>query len=112
MNIIPIQFDNLNVFEFDGFVSTAMTSSSPRPLHFKPRIRQEVLDWLLNHVGRSEYYTTYRFVSTISWYGATLQGCRDTGADDNMPLWNMYSREYRFVFADPAKALLFKLTFG
>ena len=107
MNFSTVQFGNENVFEFDGLVKEL-----ERPLHHVPVIKPEVLDWLNKNVGEATCDFGLNDSATITWRGAVLLATSRTGAipGSSMPLWETYSKEYRFIFADPGKALLFKLT--
>jgi hypothetical protein len=107
MNFVTVQFYNESIFEFDGLVK-----GLERPLYHVPIIRPEVREWLNGNIGPSHYELGVNDSGTNTWRGAALLSTSKTsaGAGSGMPLWNTYWKEYRFIFADPAKAVLFKLT--
>lgn len=107
MNFVTVQFYNESVFEFDGLVK-----GLERPLHHVPVIRPEVRDWLDENIGPPHYEVGVNDSGTTTWRGAGLLTTSRTNArpGSGMPLWNVYSKEYRFIFAEASKAMLFKLT--
>jgi hypothetical protein len=108
MNYVPIQFYNENVFEFDGFVK-----DFERPSYHNPVIKPSVHNWLAENVGEAHYEVGVNRSDTRTWRGAVLLSRHtDLSVGSSMPLFGTYAKEYRFIFANPDKALLFKLTFG
>lgn len=107
MNFVTVQFYNESVFEFDGLVKDV-----ERPLHHTPVLKPEVQKWLDDNVGSPHYVPSVNDSGTTTWRGATFLTTKRTNASpgSGMPLWNVYSKEYRFIFAEASKAMLFKLT--
>lgn len=106
MNFVSVQFHNENVFQFDGLVKDL-----ERPLYHVPTIRQDVQVWLVEQVGEINYEIGVNACDTRTWRGAVLLARHnDVSIGSSMPLFGVYAKEYRFIFADPDKAMLFKLT--